>query len=75
MSYVKGLVKWPVSGVLEPAPVAPVEIEAQAGTRILEEDSESYAVEDHGYEEAEKANRGDNASEYLPLHMWCEVPV
>ena len=60
MSYVKGVLNWPIQGTLEPAPIE----EPLERTRILEEDSEMYAVEDHGYDEAEKANQGDNASKF-----------
>lgn len=47
------------------APLEEVEGRKGKGKRLLEED-ETYVVEDHGYNEAEKANRGDNASTFFP---------
>ena len=70
MSWVKGVIKWPVYGadaepVLETAGVGAVgETGSGDGKRVLEEEHEGYILEDHGYVEAEKANRGENASKY-----------
>ena len=77
LSYVKAAIKWPlpeeakeyIDGasnevekvVREQVPLE--ELRESGEVRILEEDK-TYVVEDHGYREAEKANRGDNASEY-----------
>ena len=70
MSYVKGLVKWPMGeqgkesvdkGAEYVKQKVPVE-EVQAGERkrLLGED-ETYVLEDHGYKEAEMADQGDQA--------------
>jgi N-terminal acetyltransferase 2 len=74
VSWVKDLIKWPVSETaqeeLEEAGQAakevvakPVEEVTGQDQRILEED-QAYVVADHGYQAAEKANSGPNASEY-----------
>ncbi len=70
LSYVQGIVKWPMGkemvdeGMGYVTPKVLLE-EGQGrdekGKRLLEEE-ETYVVEDHGYDEAEKANQGDNAS-------------
>jgi Protein of unknown function (DUF1279) len=71
MSYVKGMVKWPmpeqgqeavdqgVAYVKQKVPLEEVQGK-ERGKRLLEED-ETYVLEDHGYKEAEKADQGDNA--------------
>lgn len=71
LSYIKGAVKWPLpkeaqDEVDEAGAVMKekLEIEESASKRVLEEKSEAYIVEDHGYKEAEQANRGDNASTF-----------
>lgn len=74
LEYIKGLIKWPlpqavqdqveVAGDLVEATVVG-DNDAGAGKRILEERSDEYAVEDHGYRSAEEANSGANASMYL----------
>lgn len=72
VSYVKGLALWPVQGNTEEhvegtahdaeATIKrPLEEVREGQQRILEED-DTYVVTDHGYKEAEKANRGSNAS-------------
>ena len=73
LSYVKQIISWPMGKGREEtvdgeanytkrgAPSE--EVQGQTGkgkgNRMLEE---TYALEDHGYVEAEKANRGENAS-------------
>jgi len=74
VTWVKDLVKWPVSATVgdeaeEEAEQAvkqvakPVEEVTGQEQRILEED-EAYEVADHGYKDAEKANSGAEASKY-----------
>ncbi|KIX04702.1 uncharacterized protein Z518_05572 [Rhinocladiella mackenziei CBS 650.93] len=76
LSHIKELLKWPLpkeakeqvdgaSGQLKDGP----EIEEGATKRVLEEPNETYAVQDHGYKEAEAANRGDNASIWTQLAL------
>ena len=77
---VKGFLKWPIQGsqmetlleeaVDEGAGGKEVQkVEREGTRRILEEKGEQdvkvEGVFDHGYRDAVKANRGDNASEYL----------
>lgn len=73
VTWFKNLVSWPVSETAGAEvedgakhAVEKVEVAVQDATgqekRVLEEDS-TYVVTDHGYREAEQANRGSNASE------------
>lgn len=82
LSYIKGVVKWPlpeegqemVDGavtevkkmVKERVPIESVREDGQK--RVLEED-ETYVVEDHGYRDAENANSGANASIWTQLAL------
>lgn len=69
LSYIKGVVKWPlpqsaqdqIEGVGDVVKEK-MGLEEGQGKRILEESSEAYIVEDHGYKQAEAANRGADAS-------------
>lgn len=72
LSYVKGLLKWPMGNegkerVEEAAHYmkrkVPLEEgrEGLGGKRLLEEE-ETYVIEDHGYSEAEMANSGEKGS-------------
>lgn len=74
LSYIRAMVKWPVSGNEQEAwPLK--EAEKDEEKRVLE-DHEAYIVEDHGYAVAEKANAGENASKYLHSRrraLWCPV--
>jgi Protein of unknown function (DUF1279) len=90
LSYIKGLVKWPMAEegentVDEAAEHVKQEVlqgrsregEAEGkgkgnGKRVLDEKGvgegeETHMLEDHGYIEAEKANRGENASMSFPF--------
>lgn len=67
MGYVKGWLQWPISGTVQEQigdAVDKVEeaVGTQEGTRLLEENGQTYAAVDHGYKEAEEANLGNNAS-------------
>ena len=73
VGYVKGLLQWPISGTVQESVGEAVDkidqvVDIKADKRILEEEGQTYMVEDHGYKEAEKANSGNNASEY----PWCD---
>ncbi|ETN45303.1 uncharacterized protein HMPREF1541_09134 [Cyphellophora europaea CBS 101466] len=79
VTWVKDLVKWPVSATVgdeaeEEAEQAvkqvakPVEEVTGQEQRILEED-EAYEVADHGYKDAEKANSGAEASIWTQLAL------
>lgn len=81
---VKGLVKWPLSaaGGAGELVVAGADGEEQqqqqagdTGKRILDEKSEVEVVNDHGYNAAEKANRGDDASTFslCPLSLFFSL--
>ena len=92
LSYIKSWVKWPLSQggqdmvdgavsevkrvVEEKVPVE--ELRKDGQKRILEEE-QTMVVDDHGYKEAEKANRGENASMLaLPpprLSRWTTADV
>lgn len=73
MSYVKSIVKWPMGKegqekmdegaeyVKRKVPLEEVEGRAVQEKRLLEEDK-TPVMDNHGIGEAEKANRGDNAS-------------
>lgn len=74
ISWFKNLVSWPVSedagaevekGMEHAKEKVEMAVQDVTGEdkRILEED-QTYVVTDHGYKDAEKANRGANASEY-----------
>lgn len=74
LSWIKGVVAWPFppkqKEVLEAAGdvvEASIVGEVEGQRRILEEagPEQIQQVEDHGYKEAEKANAGSNASEFL----------
>lgn len=83
MSYVKGILKWPIGTegketidkgadyAKRKLPLEEVPGREGNGKRLLEED-ETYVIEDHGYVEAEKANRGGNAS---MSHSFICLPV
>ncbi|ERF70597.1 hypothetical protein EPUS_02463 [Endocarpon pusillum Z07020] len=76
MSYVKSIVKWPMGKegqekvdegaeyVRRKVPLEEEVVEGRetTGKRLLEEEDTTPVVDDHGIGEAEKANRGDNAS-------------
>ena len=79
LSYIKSWIKWPLSqggqdmvdGVVMDAErvvkeKVPVEELREDGTKRLLEEEETMTVDDHGYNEAEKANRGGNASMLAP---------
>jgi N-terminal acetyltransferase 2 len=69
---VKGFLKWPIQGSPVAEMVADGAVEEGAGGKELEQannerkrlldDKSEVEVVDHGYREAEKANRGDDAS-------------
>ncbi|KIW67203.1 hypothetical protein PV04_06470 [Phialophora macrospora] len=63
---VKGLLKWPIR---EAGGDVVQEVEVTDGKRILDEKSEDEVLDDHGYREAERANRGDNASLWTQLAL------
>jgi N-terminal acetyltransferase 2 len=74
---VKGLLKWPIQGSKMAELVADEAVDEAAGgkeveqleqgqRRVLEEKSSEEVINDHGYREAMKANRGDNASMISP---------
>jgi hypothetical protein len=63
----KDLLKWPMREA--GADVVQEVEEVMADKRILDEKSEDEVLNDHGYREAERANRGDNASEYTLLSL------
>lgn len=79
LSYVKGLVKWPLGqGGQEAVDGAIEEVERvgqetlslgegrEDGQKRILEQEPTYIVDDHGYQEAEKANKGENASMLHP---------
>lgn len=79
VSYIKDLIKWPVSDqageeVVEGAihgvekVAKPVEEVTGKSQRMLEED-EAYEVTDHGYKDAAEANSGANASIWTQLAL------
>ncbi|KAF7513351.1 hypothetical protein GJ744_009772 [Endocarpon pusillum] len=82
MSYVKSIVKWPMGKegqekvdegaeyVRRKVPLEEEEVEGKetTGKRLLEEDR-TPVMDDHGIGEAEKANRGDNASFWTKLAL------
>ncbi|KAK5073892.1 DUF1279 superfamily [Lithohypha guttulata] len=72
VSYVKGFLQWPVSGTVQEQIGDAVDkiVEStglEEGRRILEEDTRSTGIGDHGYKEAEQANGGNNASLWTQL--------
>jgi Protein of unknown function (DUF1279) len=87
MSYVKDIIKWPIGkegeAKVEEATDSikrevPLEKMQDGGKRLLD-DEETFLLEDHGYKEAEKANRGDNASMFhrptsVQLRTYFSVP-
>ncbi|ETI22393.1 hypothetical protein G647_06467 [Cladophialophora carrionii CBS 160.54] len=66
MEGVKNLVKWPIR---EAAGDVVGEAEVADDKRVLDEKSEEEVLNDHGYREAERANRGDNASLWTQLAL------
>jgi len=68
VSNVKALLQWPLSGTIQEQVGDAVDKVQEAvspqeeGSRILEERGTGYAMEDHGFKEAEAANSGSNAS-------------
>ncbi|KAK5053709.1 hypothetical protein LTR84_001670 [Exophiala bonariae] len=82
LEFVRGLVKWPLpevaqdkldaAGDLVSEKVSEVVGDAPVEKRILEETSAGYSkgdIEDHGYSEAEQANRGADASIWTQLGL------
>jgi Protein of unknown function (DUF1279) len=79
LSYIKGILKWPMgeegNGAIDEGadyvkrkgPLEEVTGRELKGKRLLEE-GETYVVEDHGYDEAEKADRGEGAG--IPSLFW-----
>ncbi|KAJ9607932.1 DUF1279 super [Cladophialophora chaetospira] len=78
---IKGVLKWPIKGTgLEASidgavdagaggdEVNKVEMERSAPRRVLEDEGADEVV-DHGYRDAERANRGDNASLWTQLAL------
>lgn len=82
MSYVKGVVKWPMpepgkeavdEGLEYVKQKVPLEtVPGQEGEKRLLEEDETYVLEDHGYKEAEKADQGDNAG--MCRTICCSFP-
>jgi Protein of unknown function (DUF1279) len=78
LSYVKGIVKWPMGEegkeavdegpdyIKRKGPLEEVTGRESKGKRLLEEE-ETYVVEDHGYNKAEKADRGEEAGISSPF--------
>ena len=79
LSYVKGLIKWPLGqGGQDTIDGAANEVkrvgketlslggEREDGQKRILEQEPTYIVDDHGYQEAEKANKGENASMLHP---------
>src|SRR5271168_2185845 len=79
LSYVKGLIKWPLGqGGQDAVDEAIKEVERvgketlslgegrEDGQKRILEQEPTYIVDDHGYQEAEKANKGENASMLHP---------
>jgi len=69
VGYVKGLLQWPISGTVQDSIGEAIDkvdetINPDGGKRLLEEEGQTYAIEDHGYKEAEEANSGKDASMY-----------
>ncbi|KAL2410319.1 hypothetical protein ABEF95_007717 [Exophiala dermatitidis] len=74
VSYVKGLLKWPVASQAEiddAVEKADKEaVEKATNKKVHEEEKQSQdGVSDHGYKEAEKANSGANASIWTQLAL------
>jgi hypothetical protein len=69
VTWFKDVVKWPLPrGAQESIDGAGDAVEEKAAEkRILEEESDDYTVQDHGYKEAAKANSGANASTFSVL--------
>ncbi len=70
VTWVKDMVKWPLpKGAQEQVDKATDAAESATNgeKRILEEKSDDYTIEDHGYKAAEKANSGANASTFCFL--------
>lgn len=83
LSYIKGIVKWPMGEegkeavdegadyVKRKGPLEEVTGRESKGMRLLEEEEEeeeeTYVVEDHGYDKAEKADRGEKAGISSPF--------
>jgi hypothetical protein len=76
LSYVKELIKWPLGqGGQDVVDGAAKEVKrvgketlplGEDGQKRILEQEPTYIVGDHGYQEAEKANKGDNASMLHP---------
>jgi Protein of unknown function (DUF1279) len=78
LSYIKCIVKWPMGEegkkpadegadyVKRKGPLEEVTEGESKGKRLLEEE-ETYVVEDHGYNKAEKADRGEEAGISSPF--------
>jgi hypothetical protein len=81
LSYVKGLIKWPLGqGGQDAVDGAANEVKGvgketlllgegrEDGQKRILEQEPTYIVDHHGYEEAEKANKGENASMSHPFY-------
>jgi hypothetical protein len=79
LSYVKGWIKWPLGqGGQDAVDGAANEVKRvgketlplgegrEDGQKRIPEQEPTYIVDDHGYQEAEKANKGENASMLHP---------
>lgn len=88
LEALRGLVKWPLpevaqdkidaAGDLVSEKVSEAVGDNPTTKRVLEESSAGYAaqdIEDHGYQAAEKANRGVDASRWLPILSHVAVIV
>lgn len=88
LETLRGLVKWPLpevaqdkidaAGDLVSEKVSEAVGDNPTTKRVLEESSAEYAaqdIEDHGYQEAEKANRGVDASMLLPTLSHAAIIV
>jgi hypothetical protein len=73
--FVLGFVPEGFRGKRETTELEKLAIEDGAPRRVLEVEGEGEVIDDHGYKDAERANRGDNASEsstrvlYIMCHM------
>ena len=71
LAFVGGVVKWPMGeGEVKGVEKGRVDGERRLLDVVEEEEEEEDGVEDHGYDAAERANRGDNASMSSFLHLF-----
>lgn len=89
VSYVKGLLQWPITGATqeqqqlgEAAHRVAETIDGVEGRRLLDDTpasesaAEAYPVQEHGYKEAEAANKGENASMFFYMDQFdCVICV